>query len=251
MRVLSRDEAQVLPVSTVTTSAPLRRSANPWKRRAAGIASESPSERIRRQSCLLLNKLASQNFGSISTHIIDLSAECLAQVLDLVLDKACDEHQYSALFARLVRRLADRHPAITCPDEVLSIERICTRRLHESQNTLESMRKWKPIMFSDAYYSLQKARRHYFGLIIFIVELYKTELVDKSFLYDCAVRMRPAQQDLAEYRVEATCRFLTHLLALKLPIEDLLVPLQSHSSTILPVRLKCMIEDICDAATQP
>jgi translation initiation factor 4G len=231
---------------------PLVVSANAWvNARSAGSDEKSPVF-IERKVKALLNKLTEEKFDSISEQILEWANKSreetdgmtLKLVIKLVFEKSTDEAHWSAMYAKLCRKLLDKlDPSVTevidgkaytggslfrkyllgrCQSdfesgwkarEEAALAAVAKsdedkERLAKAEETKEDGNSEAPMM-SDEYYALQKAKRRGLGLVQLIGELYKLDMLSKGVIRECLVRLLSNVENPDEEDLESTCKLLT------------------------------------------
>ncbi|BEI85507.1 hypothetical protein CcaverHIS002_0509080 [Cutaneotrichosporon cavernicola] len=232
--------------------APLVVSANAWvNARSAGSDEKSPVF-IERKVKALLNKLTEEKFDSISDQILEWANKSrdetdgmtLKLVIKLVFEKSTDEAHWSAMYAKLCRKLLEKlDPSVTevidgkpytggglfrkyllgrCQSdfesgwkarEEAALAAVAKsdedkERLAKAEETKEDDNGEAPMM-SEEYYALQKAKRRGLGLVQLIGELYKLDMLSKSVIRECLVRLLSNVENPDEEDLESTCKLLT------------------------------------------
>ena len=199
-----------------------------------------PPETVERKVKALLNKLTMEKFDSISDQIVawankseaEVDGTTLKLVIKLVFEKATDEATWSNMYARLCRKMME-HVSSDVRDENLTdrqgnfvaggqlfrqyllsrcqadFERGWSARedLEEKQEAVVAASGAAPgeIVFSDEYYALQKAKRRGLGLVKFIGELFKLQMLTERIMHRCILKLldEPAEED-----IESACQLL-------------------------------------------
>lgn len=231
---------------------PLVVSANAWvNARSAGSDDKSPVF-IERKVKALLNKLTEEKFDSIAKQILEWANKSrdetdgmtLKLVIKLVFEKSTDEAHWSAMYAKLCRKLLDElDPAVTevidgksysggslfrkyllgrCQTDFESgwkaREEAALAALAKSDEDKERLAKGEEVkedgtteapMMSEEYYALQKAKRRGLGLVQLIGELYKLDMLSKGVIRECLVRLLNNVENPDEEDLESTCKLLT------------------------------------------
>lgn len=78
----------------------------------------------------------------------------------------------------------------------------------EAEETKEEQPQ-EAAMLSDEYYAAQKAKRRGLGLVQLIGELFKAEMLTKSVIVTCMVKLLSNVNDPDEEDIESTCKLLT------------------------------------------
>ncbi|KLT45414.1 hypothetical protein CC85DRAFT_282480 [Cutaneotrichosporon oleaginosum] len=231
---------------------PLVVSENAWvNARSAGSDDKSPAF-IERKVKALLNKLTEEKFESISEQILEWANKSrdetdgmtLKLVIKLVFEKSTDEAHWSAMYAKLCRKLLDKlDPSVTevidgkpytggslfrkyllgrCQSdfesgwkarEEAALAAVAKsdedkERLAKAEETKEDGASEAPMM-SEEYYALQKAKRRGLGLVQLIGELYKLDMLSKGVIRECLIRLLSNVDNPDEEDLESTCKLLT------------------------------------------
>jgi len=187
----------------------------------------------------LLNKITTGSFASISAQIVSLvngldggDAQILLHVVQLVYEHGIDGVAFCAVYARLCQTLTE-HIRPNIADDSESVDKSLAggqlfRKylLDHCQNHFE--RLWDPTLeaslipirvggrgapggervFSDEYYVTQKAKRRRRGLVRFVGELYKLQMLTDKVVHDCIMHFlkddAPGEED-----VESLCMLLS------------------------------------------
>ena len=209
-------------------------------RSGTSVQEVEPPETVERKVKALLNKLTMEKFGSISDQIVawankseaEVDGTTLQLVIKLVFEKATDEATWSNMYARLCRKMME-HVSSDVRDENLpdrqgnfvtggqlfrlyllsrcqaDFERGWSARedLEEKQEAVIAASGAAPgeIVFSDEYYALQKAKRRGLGLVKFIGELFKLQMLTERIMHRCILKLldEPAEED-----IESACQLL-------------------------------------------
>ncbi|KAG8772959.1 hypothetical protein FRC20_005384 [Serendipita sp. 405] len=207
---------------------------------ASSIPDVLSEEVVERKVKALLNKLTMEKFESISDQIVawanksesETDGQTLTLVIKLVFEKATDEATWSSMYALLCKKmLEDLSPGVS--DEnvrdktgkpivggqlfrqyLLSrcqadFERGWSARetLEEQQTAVAAATGAAPgeEVFSDEYYALQKVKRRGLGLVKFIGELFKLQMLTERIMHRCILKLldEPAEED-----IESVCQLL-------------------------------------------
>ncbi|PKI85858.1 hypothetical protein MVES1_000199 [Malassezia vespertilionis] len=217
-----------IPLDQVT---PLAYSENRWRTKGAEEKGGDPMEVVQRKVKSLLNKLTIEKFDSISSQIVDFAnrsidehdGKTLRQVIALVFEKAIDESAWSEMYAQLCAKIqVNLDPEIK--DEILDEKEQKEYRggflfrkylLTWCQGDFEKgwgAAKDKPTkeveLLSDEYYEEQKAKRHALGLVQFVGELFKLQMLQPRIMHTCIVRLLRTTTEPEEDEIESVCRLL-------------------------------------------
>jgi translation initiation factor 4G len=207
------------------TVEPLVPSANRWKRNrpesslgpppGADANSLSP-EVVQRKVKSLLNKVTMEKFDKITDQILEIASQSrtetdgrtLRQIIQLTFEKATDEPNFSEMYALFCRKIMETiDPNITDPTVLNKDGQPLTggqlfRKYLLNRCQEEFERGWKvnlpqkpdenavgkeAELLSDAYYAAAKAKRQGLGLVQFIGELFKLNMLIEKIMYGFSV----------------------------------------------------------------
>lgn len=240
---------------------PLAMSATRWKvqRQETAIgpppggteAGKLSPEMVQRKVKSLLNKLTLEKFDKITDQILEIASQSrqetdgrtLRQIIQLTFEKATDEPNFSEMYALFCRKIMETiDPNITDPTVLNKDGQPLTggqlfRKYLLNRCQEEFERGWKvnlppkpdenavgkeAELLSDAYYAATKAKRQGLGLVQFIGELFKLNmLIEKimyimstsiaNFRYECIIRLLGGTDDPhpEPEEVESLCRLLS------------------------------------------
>ncbi|KAF9303184.1 hypothetical protein BGZ74_004217 [Mortierella antarctica] len=231
-----QDSQLTIPLADIV---PLEKTENAWtpninaSQASTTISADEPlsQEQVARKVKGLLNKLTLEKFDSISDKIIDianLSAKeddgtTLKHCIQIIFEKATDEPNFGSVYARLCQKLMDK-----VSDEVKdktvqgSTGGKLFRKylLHRCQE--EFVKGWKdkaangasndkdgPDLMSDEYYIMMKAKRQGLGLIHFIGELFKLQMLTEKIMHECVKKLLANVKDPEEEETEGLCKLMT------------------------------------------
>ena len=209
-------------------------------RYGVSVPEVEPPETIERKVKALLNKLTMEKFNSISHQIVawanksetEVDGATLQLVIKLVFENATDEATWSHMYARLCHKMMehvssdvrdenvkDKHGNFIAGGQLFrqyllsrcqtDFERGWSAReeLEEKQEAVVAASGAAPdeVVFSDEYYALQKATRRGLGLVKFIGELFKLQMLTERVIHRCVQRLldEPAEED-----IESACQLL-------------------------------------------
>jgi translation initiation factor 4G len=216
--------AKAMPLTAGQELKPLEVSNSGWKPSSLGKAPQQPTapgshmapDMVQRKVKAALNKMTPDNFERISGQILLISAQSkdetdgrtLRQVIQLTFEKACDEAHWSEMYARFCKSMLESMSPEIKDDNVrdkhgnLVVGGALFRKylLNRCQEDFE--RGWeinlpeKPegqeaeaVMLSDEYYVAAAAKRRGLGLIQFIGELYKLNMLTLRIMHECVMRL--------------------------------------------------------------
>jgi translation initiation factor 4G len=201
---------------------PLAPSANRWKPRVqepalgpppgAGAESKLAPDVVQRKVKSLLNKLTLEKFDKITDQILEIAGQSkyetdgrtLRQIIALTFEKATDEPTFSEMYATFCRKIMETiDPSITDPAVLNKDGQPLTggqlfRKYLLNRCQEEFERGWKvnlppkpdenatgkeAELLSDEYYVAAKAKRQGLGLVQFIGELFKLNMLIEKIMY--------------------------------------------------------------------
>ncbi|KAI9239239.1 MAG: hypothetical protein BYD32DRAFT_485925 [Podila humilis] len=233
-----QDSQLTIPLADIV---PLEKTENAWtpnvnaSQATATISADEPlnQEQVARKVKGLLNKLTLEKFDSISDKIIDianLSAKeedgtTLKHCIQIIFEKATDEPNFGSVYARLCQKLMDKVSEDVKDKTVQgSAGGKLFRKylLHRCQE--EFVKGWKdkaaangvslndkdgPDLMSDEYYIMMKAKRQGLGLIHFIGELFKLQMLTEKIMHECVKKLLANVKDPEEEETEGLCKLMT------------------------------------------
>lgn len=225
---------------------PLEFSTNRWTMRK-GAANEEPlpggaeslsPELVQRKVKGLLNKLTLDNFDRISDQIVEIANQSkdekdgrtLRQVIALTFLKATDEAHFSQMYAMFCRKmmecidqsisdpdLLDKHGAPVTGGNVFR-KYLLTRCQEDFETGWKSQLPPKPegepqseeaAMLSDEYYIAAAAKRRGLGLVRFVGELFKLNMLNERIMHECVRKLLAEVETPEEEEVESLVKLLT------------------------------------------
>ncbi|KAJ7188713.1 armadillo-type protein [Mycena filopes] len=221
---------------------PLQVIANRWDRK---VDPDSP-EIVDRKVKGLLNKLTMENFESISDEIIEWAnrsekekdGRTLIQVIRLVLEEAAtDEATRSEMYARLCRKTMEQISPKVQDDAIKNSEgkpiaggqlfrKYLLNRCQEDFERgwvakeataaaaatkamdMEDKAADEIVLYSDESYAAQKAKRQGLGLIKFIGELFKVQMLTERIMHECVKKLFGDAEDREE-EIESLCTLMS------------------------------------------
>ncbi|KAG7882271.1 hypothetical protein KL937_000842 [Ogataea polymorpha] len=245
----NKDEETEAPKQVVEVK-PLEKSANRWVPRSQrnkekevryapdGVTVILEEDDVEAKVKSHLNKLTLDNFDTISAEIIQIANQArweddvktLKQVIELTFAKACDEHLWSSVYAKLCLTLCtdisedvedkSQPRPEQVPKRVYSSGLV--RKLLLSRCQAEYEKGWsdklptnedgtplEPEMMSDEYYKLAAAKRRGLGLVRFIGELYYLNLLSEKIIIKCLVDQLSDSDSPSEDTLETLTQLLT------------------------------------------
>jgi translation initiation factor 4G len=247
-RTSSRRAPPPPPPSSEPPVEPLLPSANRWKPQRADVALGPPPgaeatkltpEVVQRKVKSLLNKLTLEKFDKITDQILEIASQSrhetdgrtLRQIIQLTFEKATDEPTFSEMYATFCRKIMETiDPSITDPAVLNKDGQPLTggqlfRKYLLNRCQEEFERGWKinlppkpdenatgkeAELLSDEYYIAAKAKRQGLGLVQFIGELFKLNMLIEKIMYECIIRLLGGTDDPhpEPEEVESLCRLL-------------------------------------------
>jgi len=199
-------------------------------------------EAVDRKVRALLNKItvAVEKFDSVSDQIISLAnkseneqdGRTLIQVIRLIFEQAADDANWSEMYARLCRKMmekispkvqdyriknADGQPIAggrlfrkyllnRCQE---AFERIWVAKETTARAAAANEKKGdESKLYSEEYYAAQKAKRQGLGLIKFMAELFKLQILTERAMHECIKKLLGNVDDPEEEDVESLCQLL-------------------------------------------
>ncbi|TFK23170.1 hypothetical protein FA15DRAFT_670779 [Coprinopsis marcescibilis] len=169
----------------------------------------------------------------------------LIQVIRLVFEKATDEATWSEMYARLCRKMMEQISPLVQDDGIKNNEgkpiaggqlfrKYLLNRCQEdfergwvakeataaaaavkaasdeAVKAANSTKKEDEIaLYSDEYYAAQKAKRQGLGLIKFIGELFKLQMLTERIMHECVKKLLGNVENPEEEEIESLCKLLT------------------------------------------
>ena len=233
---------------------------NRWKPKRAEAALGPPlggepavlsPEVVQRKVKSLLNKLTMEKFDKITDQILEIASQSrketdgrtLRQIIQLTFEKATDEPNFSEMYALFCRKIMETiDPNITDPNVLNKDGQPLTggqlfRKYLLNRCQEEFERGWKinlppkpddnavgqeAELLSEEYYTAAKAKRQGLGLVQFIGELFKLNMLIEKIMYptslphansryECIIRLLGGTDDPhpGPEEVESLCRLLS------------------------------------------
>jgi translation initiation factor 4G len=239
---ISKPQSQSIAVVTSLAAgtglepfAPLEVSAYRWipmrlSKKSVALREDSP-ELVERKVKALLNKLTMKKFDSISGQIIvwanksekDKDGRTLIQVIKLVFETAIDQPTWSEMYARLCRKMMEQISPKVRDDGIRNSEGkhitgghlFRKYLLNRCQEDFE--RGWdvpqgsenQPAFYSDEYYAFQKAKRQGLGVIRFMGELFKLQMLTERIMHESVKKLFGSVSNPREEGLEGLCQLLS------------------------------------------
>jgi translation initiation factor 4G len=228
-----RYQQQGGPTIPLDQVAPLEKSENRWVPQTTQAKSSSDvdeEEKLARQIKALLNKLTLEKFQAISDQILEIAnlsisdnGLALRTVIYLIFEKATDEANFAAIYARLCQKILE------CLDSNVKDEDFkdkdgnhvmggnlfrkyllmrCQSEFEKGWRLSDEYKEKTIVDYSDEYYAAAKAKRRGLGLVRFIGELFKQNMLSSRIMNECIVKL--LQSEIPE---EEEIESLTKLMA--------------------------------------
>lgn len=169
----------------------------------------------------------------------------LIQVIKLVFEKATDEATWSEMYARLCRKMMERISLQVQDDGIKNAEgkpitggqlfrKYLLNRCQEdfergwitkeataaaaackaledqaAQEKNKTEGDDEVVLYSDEYYAAQKAKRQGLGLIKFIGELFKLQMLTERIMHECVKKLLGNVENPEEEEIESLCKLLS------------------------------------------
>ncbi|KAL1756305.1 armadillo-type protein [Schizophyllum commune] len=190
-------------------------------------------EVVQRKVRGLLNKLTMAKFDSLSDQIVQLvdnsekekDGRTLILVIRLVLEKATDEAAWSEMYARLCQKMMEQISPKVQDDGLRNAEgkpiaggqlfrkyllNRCQDDFEHGRSDVEArVGAGQPKLYSDQYYAAQKVKRQGLGLIKFIGELFKLQMLTERIMHQCVQKLLANFHNPQEEDLEGACVLLT------------------------------------------
>lgn len=171
----------------------------------------------------------------------------LIQVIKLVFEKATDEAAFSEMYARLCRKMMEtispkvqddgiknqdgkpiaggqlfrKYLLNRCQEDFergwlqkeTSAAAALTKATEDEAaaraNTASGKEETEGELYSDEYYAAQKAKRRGLGLIRFIGELFKLQMLTERIMHECIKKLLGNVENPEEEEIESLCKLMT------------------------------------------
>ncbi|KAG9033788.1 hypothetical protein FS837_002386 [Tulasnella sp. UAMH 9824] len=176
----------------------------------------------------------------------DKNGATIILVIKLVFEKAVDEEVWSEMYARLCRKMMEqisqnvqdenirnsagelivggnlfrKHLLNRCQEDfergwsqkesaraAAALEAAGVRAVEDASKA--NGENNEPILYSDEYYTLLKARRQGLGLVRFIGELFKLQMLTERIMHECVRKLVSKIENPEEEEIESLCKLLT------------------------------------------
>lgn len=216
-------QRKVINSVSLTQEVELKTTSNPW-RPTKEIKEDVPNnvtetESLKKKFRSILNKLTPDNFENLKKAVteLDINTESnLGEVIDIVFAKALAEPGYCVLYGQMCSHLK-KITAGTANFGTILLQR-CQQQfqsdiysglnLKERKENIENEQSpdVKKQLNEELYEEMFRCRMRGLGLIKFIGELYKIEMLNDQIMFDCVIRLL---SDTSEESLECLCDLLT------------------------------------------
>jgi hypothetical protein len=202
----------------------LHKSENAYK---IGAGKHDEENSLRRQVKSLLNKITAENFTSITDKLANLEltqAIDLDIVIDLVFDKAVNEHNYCEMYADMCLVLRTRFPEFQAPEgdeegaPTLTFTRALLNRCQEEFENLpqtlgpaamtEEQQKLTP---EEQEVIIKKMKDRVLGNMKFIGQLYLRKLLSHKVVREVVLRLVFKNEPPEEHYIECFCMLVRNI----------------------------------------
>lgn len=219
---------KAMPLTAGANLKPIEVTESGWKPRsvganATGIAGPAPGgdglmapDVVQRKVKSNLNKMTPNNFDKIAGQILAIAGQSkdesdgrsLRQVIQLTFEKATDEAHWAEMYAQFCKRMLESMSPEIKDENILDkkgdvvVGGALFRKYLLTRCQTEFERGWKmnlpdkpegeteeAAMLSDAYYVAAAAKRRGLGLVRFIGELYKLQMLTERIMHECVKKL--------------------------------------------------------------
>lgn len=221
-------DKQAMPLTYGASLKPIEVTSSGWKplsvgANATGMAGPAPGgdghmapDVVQRKVKSNLNKMTPQNFEKISDQILSIAGQSkdetdgrtLRQIIQLTFQKATDEAHWAEMYAQFCKRMLEfmspeiRDESIIDKKGEVVVGGALFRKYLLTRCQKEFERGWKTdlpekpegateeaVMLSDEYYITAAAKRRGLGLVRFIGELYKLQMLTERIMHECVKKL--------------------------------------------------------------
>ena len=217
---------KTMPLTAGANLKPIEVSASGWKPRSVGAAAMSgpapggdgymdPAS-VQRKVNSNLNKMTPNNFDKIAGQILAIAHQSkdetdgrsLRQVIQLTFEKATDEAHWAEMYAQFCKRMLEsmspeiKDTGILDKKGEVVVGGALFRKYLLTRCQTEFEKGWKmnlpdkpegetqeAAMLSDEYYIAAAAKRRGLGLVRFIGELYKLQMLTERIMHECVKKL--------------------------------------------------------------
>ena len=218
---------KTMPLTAGGNVKPIEVSASGWKPTSVGSGgmatgpapggeSHMAPDVVQRKVKSNLNKMTPQNFDKISGQILAIAHQSkdetdgrsLRQVIQLTFEKATDEAHWAEMYAQFCKRMLEsmspeiKDTSILDKKGEIVVGGALFRKYLLTRCQTEFERGWKvnlpekpegvadeAAMLSDEYYIAAAAKRRGLGLVRFIGELYKLQMLTERIMHECVKKL--------------------------------------------------------------
>ncbi|KAH8674018.1 hypothetical protein BX600DRAFT_509227 [Xylariales sp. PMI_506] len=252
----------------------------PVAQAAASTLLDPPT--VQRKVKAALNKMTPENFDKISDQILVIASQSkeesdgrtLRQVIQLTFEKATDEAHWASMYAKFCKRMLENMSAEIRDENIKDKSGAVVsggalfRKYLLNRCQEEFERGWKlklpelkeggdpkeAALMSDEYYAAAAAKRRGLGLVQFIGELYKLQMLTERIMHECVRKLVDYSGIPDEAEVESLSKLLRTIGANLDASEKGKLMMDAYFSRIqsmvdlpdLPSRLKFMLMDVVD-----
>ncbi|ETN42001.1 uncharacterized protein HMPREF1541_03940 [Cyphellophora europaea CBS 101466] len=220
------EDNKSMPLTAGMNVTALETSSSGWKPRSVGqqvslgpvVGGEGhlDPETVQRKVKAALNKMTPEKFERIADQILTIAAQSkdesdgrtLRQVIQLTFEKATDEAHWASMYAMFCRKMLESM-SVDIKDENVKDKNgnVVTggnlfRKYLLNRCQEEFERGWKvnlparkegeseeAVMMSDEYYEAMAAKRRGLGLVKFIGELFKLQMLTERIMHECVKKL--------------------------------------------------------------
>ncbi|KAJ9643879.1 hypothetical protein H2204_002024 [Knufia peltigerae] len=242
----AQEENKSMPLTAGMSITALETSSTGWKPRSIGqgAAGAGPApggdglmepDVVQRKVKAALNKMTPEKFDRIADQILDIAAQSkhetdgrtLRQVIQLTFEKATDEAHWAPMYAAFCRRMLESmSPDIRDEGIKDKLGNVVTggnlfRKYLLNRCQEEFERGWKinlpsakegenqeAVMLSDEYYIAAAAKRRGLGLVKFIGELFKLQMLTERIMHECVKKLVDYEGTPEEAEIESLTSLL-------------------------------------------
>lgn len=239
--------AKDMPLTHNKDVKPIEVTASGWKPHsmgtgATGVAGPAPGgdghmppDVVQRKVKSNLNKMTPNNFDKISDQILAIAGQSkdetdgrtLRQVIQLTFEKATDEAHWAQMYAEFCKRMLEsmspeiKDLSVLDKRDNVVVGGALFRKYLLTRCQEEFERGWKidlpqkpegepteAVMLSDEYYIAAAAKRRGLGLVRFIGELYKLNMLTERIMHECVKKLVDYEGTPDEAEVESLTSLL-------------------------------------------
>lgn len=216
-------QRKVITSVSLTQEVELKTASNPW-RPTKEIKEDAPTDELETESLKkrfrsILNKLTPNNFENLAKAVTDLNIDTeakLGEVIDIVFAKALAEPGYCVLYGQMCSHLKKITAGTAnfgntllkrCQNQFQSdIYSGIDMQGRKEKIEKEESKEVKKQLQEELYEEMYRCRMRGLGLIKFIGELYKIQMLNDKIMFECVLRLL---SDTSEESLECLCDLLT------------------------------------------